>query len=238
MNMEACMIRIRKAESRGRTHLDWLDSWHSFSFGHYYDRAYMGLGALRVINDDVIAPGAGFPRHGHENMEIVTYVLEGALEHRDSLGNSGVIRAGDVQRMRAGTGIEHSEYNASATEAVHMLQIWIRPDENGLEPGYEQISLGPALKAGRFHLIASATPQAGAVHIHQDAAIYAAALKPGESSDLPLAQGRCAYLQVAQGEVRLRDYPLKQGDGAMLIAEPCLHLDSPAGGEVLVFDLA
>lgn len=232
------MIQIRKADSRGHATFDWLDSWHSFSFGRYYHPAHMGFGALRVINEDVIAPGAGFPRHGHENMEIVTYVLEGALQHEDSLGNKGIIRAGDVQRMRAGAGIEHSEYNASATEAVRLLQIWIKPDQNGLEPGYEQISLEPGEKAGRFHLIASPKPQAGAVHIQQDAAIYAAVLKPGESADLALAQGRRAYLQVAQGEVRLRDYPLTQGDGAMLVGEQSLHLDASAAAEVLVFDLA
>lgn len=232
------MIRIRKAESRGHTQLGWLESWHSFSFGHYYDPAFMGYGVLRVLNDDIIVPDAGFSRHGHENMEIVTYVLEGALEHRDSLGNSGVIRASDVQRMRAGPGIEHSKYNASAAEPVHFLQIWIRPNENGLEPGYEQISVTPGEKAGKFHLIAAAKPQLGAVHIHQDAAIYTAALKPGESADLPLAHGRRVYLQVAQGEVRLRNYPLKQGDGAMLMGEESLHLDTVLGGVVLVFDLA
>ena len=232
------MISIRKAGSRGRTQLDWLDSWHSFSFGHYYDRAQMGFGALRVINDDTVAPAGGFPRHGHEDMEIVTYVLEGALEHRDSLGNTGVIRAGDVQRMRAGTGIEHSEYNASATQAVRFLQIWIRPDERGLAPGYEQISLDPAAKAGRFQRIGSAAPLPGAVHIHQDVAIYAAALGAGESAELALADGRRAYVQVARGGVRLRNYPLAQGDGVMLVGEESLHLESATGGEVLVFDLA
>lgn len=232
------MIQIRKADTRGHANFGWLDSWHSFSFGGYYDPAHMGFGALRVINDDVVAPGAGFPRHDHQDMEIVTYVLEGALEHQDSLGNKGLIRAGEVQRMRAGTGIEHSEYNASAAEPVHFLQIWITPDQHGLEPGYEQISLEPGEKANRFHLIASSTPQPGAVHIHQDAAIYAAEFKPGDSAEMPLAQGRRAYLQVAQGEVRLKGYPLKQGDGAMLVGEQSLRLDANVAAEVLVFDLA
>ena len=232
------MINIRKADSRGHANFGWLDSWHSFSFGSYYDPAHMGFGTLRVINDDTVAPGAGFPRHGHEDMEIVTYVLEGALEHQDSLGNKGLIRAGDVQRMRAGTGIEHSEYNASATAPVHFLQIWIRPDENGLQPGYEQISVEPGEKAARFRLLASPKPQPDAVHIHQDAAIYAAAFEPGNSATLPIAPGRRAYLQVARGEVRLKGYPLKHGDGAMLVGEESLHLETASGGEVLVFDLA
>jgi redox-sensitive bicupin YhaK (pirin superfamily) len=238
MNEESGMIGIRKAQTRGHTELDWLDSWHSFSFGHYYDRAYMGFGALRVINEDTVVPGAGFPRHGHEDMEIVTYVLEGVLQHRDSLGNSGVIRAGDVQRMRAGTGLEHSEYNASAVEPVHFLQIWIKPDEHGLAPGYEQVSPDPASKPGHFRVIASATPRPGAVHIHQDATIYAAALNPGESAQLPLRQGRRAYLQVVRGELRLGNYALEQGDGVVLVGEESLRLETAAGGEMLVFDLA
>lgn len=232
------MIQVRKAETRGHANFGWLDSWHTFSFGQYYDPAHMGVGALRVINDDTVAPGQGFARHGHEDMEIVTYVLAGALEHRDSLGNTGVIRAGDVQRMRAGTGIEHSEYNASTTEPVHFLQIWIRPDTNGLEPGYEQITIDPATKAGQFRLIAAGEPQPGAVHIHQDAAIHAVVLKAGESAELPIPPGRRAYLQVASGAVLLKDFPLGQGDGALLTHESNVHLGTTAGGEALLFILA
>ncbi|MGA7180952.1 MAG: pirin family protein [Thiobacillaceae bacterium] len=231
------MIQVRKAEIRGHANFGWLDSWHTFSFGQYHEPARMGVGALRVINDDTVAPGKGFPRHGHEDMEIVTYVLEGAREHQDSLGNKGKIRAGEVQRMRAGTGIEHSEYNASDIAPVHFLQIWICPDQRGLEPGYEQSSVAPNLMAGRFHLIASSRPRPDAVHIHQDAAIYAAILKAGESSDLPIPADRRAYLQLASGEAVIGNYPLRQGDGAALVDERNLHLDTATGAEVLVFVL-
>lgn len=231
------MITVRPAQTRGHANFGWLDTWHTFSFGQYYDPQYLGFGALRVINDDRIAAGAGFPMHGHEDMEIVTYVMEGALEHRDSLGNHGVIEAGEVQRMRAGTGIRHSEYNASASEGIHLLQIWILPDEKGLEPGYRQIRLDPQGRAGRFQLIASQDGRDGSVDIHQDAAIYAARLDAGDSIMFAVTAGRRAYLQVATGNLSMNGYPLKEGDGAAITGEDQLNLTTGHSAEILLFDL-
>jgi redox-sensitive bicupin YhaK (pirin superfamily) len=237
------MMQVRKADTRGHARFDWLDSWHSFSFGHYYDPAHMGFGALRVINDDLIAPGSGFPMHGHQDMEIVTYVLDGALEHRDSLGNHGLIAAGDVQRMRAGRGIRHSEYNASDTAPVRLLQIWLQPDCANLAPGYEQVHIDTADKTGRFRRIASPEPGVGAVHIHQDAHLHAAVLPPGTTASVTLAPGRRTYLQVARGAVDIANYPLKQGDAVKITGETQISVtgrDSADGqpAEVLLFDLA
>ncbi len=231
------MITIRPAQTRGHANFGWLDTWHTFSFGQYYDPQYLGFGSLRVINDDRIAAGAGFPMHGHEDMEIVTYVMEGALEHRDSLGNQGVIEAGEVQRMRAGTGIRHSEHNASATDGIHLLQIWIVPDQKGLEPGYRQIRLDPQGRAGRFQLIASPDGREGSVDIHQDASIYAARFNPGDSITFPVSAGRQAYLQVATGQVALNGYPLREGDGAAITEEDRLSLTTEHSAEILLFDL-
>lgn len=231
------MITIRSAETRGHASFGWLDTWHTFSFGQYYDPKHMGFGALRVINDDRIAPGTGFPMHGHEDMEIVTYVMEGALEHRDSLGNQGVIRAGEVQRMRAGTGIRHSEYNASATEGIHLLQIWVLPDQKGLEPGYKQIRLDQEGRSGRYQLIASPDGREGSVDIHQDMSIYAARLAPDQAIFHAVAPGRRAWLQVASGSLSLNGYPLNEGDGAAITGETNLTLNAAQPAEVLLFDL-
>jgi quercetin 2,3-dioxygenase len=231
------MIQVRKAQTRGHANFGWLDTWHTFSFGQYYDPQYMGFGALRVINDDRIAPGTGFPMHGHEDMEIITYVMEGALEHRDSLDNQGVIRAGEVQRMRAGTGIRHSERNASATGWTHLLQIWIMPDQKGLEPGYRQIKLDPQGRAGRLQLIASPDGRDGSVDIHQNASIYAAQLRPGDIITWPVAKEQRAYLQVASGSLTLNDYPFAEGDGAAVSGEAMLKLTAQQPAEILLFEL-
>jgi len=231
------MIEIRKSRERGHANHGWLDSYHTFSFADYHDPRWMGFGPLRVINDDRIAPGGGFPTHSHRDMEIVTYVLAGALEHKDSLGNGGVIVPGEVQRMRAGRGIAHSEFNASDTVPVHLLQIWIEPDAQGLEPGYEQKAFAPAELSGRLHVVASSDGRAGSVTIHQDAAIYAARLAEGERAMLTLAHGRRAWLHVATGRVQLNGYPLEAGDSAALVQETEVMLDGLEAAEVLLFDL-
>lgn len=231
------MIQVRKADTRGHAQHGWLDSWHTFSFANYYDSAHMGYSVLRVINDDNIAPAAGFPTHAHQDMEIVTYVLEGALEHRDSLGNGGVIRPGDVQRMSAGTGIRHSEFNASQTEPARLLQIWLLPQKTGVTPSYEQTRFDPVQLQGRFRVVASPDGRDGSVHINQDALLYAAKLGQGETARLALAAGRRAYLQVAQGEVELKGYPLQRGDGAEISEETEIVLTGIHAAEVLVFDL-
>ena len=232
------MIEVRKSASRGHARHGWLDSWHSFSFADYYDPARMGYGALRVINEDRIAPGAGFPTHGHQDMEIVTWMLSGALEHKDSLGSGGIIRPGEVQRMSAGTGIRHSEFNASTQEEAHLLQIWLLPREKSLPPGYEQKRIAAEEMQGRFRVIASSDGRDGSVIIHQDAAIHAARLESGETADLALAPGRRAYVQVARGTVELKGYPLHQGDAALLQHEEHISLNALDAAEVLLFDLA
>jgi redox-sensitive bicupin YhaK (pirin superfamily) len=232
------MITVRRSEDRGQTALDWLDSRHSFSFGDYYDPAHMGFGALRVINDDRIAPKSGFGAHPHRDMEIVTYVLDGALEHRDSLGNGSSITAGEVQRMTAGTGIRHSEYNGSPVEPVHLLQIWILPEKRGLVPGYEQRRFSPEEKRGRLRLIASRDGRDGSVTIHQDVDLYAGLLDLGDRVTHVLRPGRRAWVQVARGEMRLGDRLLRPGDGAAIQAEAAVDLTATQPAEVLVFDLA
>jgi len=231
------MIQVRKADTRGHAQHGWLDSWHTFSFANYYDPAHMGYSVLRVINDDVIAPGAGFPMHAHQDMEIVTYVLEGALEHRDSLGNGGIIRPGDVQRMSAGTGIRHSEFNPSQTEPARLLQIWLLPQTTGVTPSYEQARFDPAQLQGCFRVVASPDGRDGSVHINQDTLLYAAKLDQGETAHLTLAPGRRAYLQVAQGAVELQGYPLQRGDGAAISQETEIVVTGIHAAEVLVFDL-
>ena len=198
----------------------------------------MGFGPLRVINEDRIAPGAGFPTHRHQDMEIVTWVLAGALEHKDSLGNGGVIRPGEVQRMRAGHGIAHSEYNASATEPVHLLQIWIEPDAYGLEPGYEQIAFAPASLQGRLRLIASNDGREGSVTIHQDAAIHAGRLAAGDRVSLELALGRRAWLHIATGRIKVQGYPLGAGDAVAIRFESGIDIEALEASELVVFDLA
>ncbi len=232
------MIALRPARDRGQTELDWLDSRHTFSFGDYYDPAHMGFRALRVINDDRVAPGRGFGTHPHRDMEIVTYVLAGALEHEDSLGTGSVIRPGDVQRMTAGTGILHSEYNPSPAEPVHLLQIWLLPERRGLAPGYEQKHFALEERRGRLRLVAAPDGRDGSVVIRQDAELYAAVLQDGERVRHRLRPGRYAWVQVATGDVTLNGRPLAAGDGAAVSGEEGLELTAPRAAEVLVFDLA
>jgi redox-sensitive bicupin YhaK (pirin superfamily) len=231
------MIRVRKAEQRGATRLSWLDSRHTFSFGEYYDPAEMGFSVLRVINEDRVAPGGGFPSHGHRDMEIVTYVLEGALEHRDNLGNHSVIPAGDVQRMTAGTGIVHSEFNPSQTEPVHFLQIWILPAQTGLKPGYEQKTLEKNPPRGNWGLIVSDGSHDGALAINQDARLYFANFDAGQNAAAPIQAGRSAYIHVARGTIKAGDVTLTQGDGARVSDQSRLEVNAAAESQVLVFDL-
>jgi len=230
------MLQLRKAEDRGHANHGWLDSWHTFSFADYHDPRHMGFSALRVINEDRVQPGAGFPTHGHRDMEIISYVLEGALEHQDSLGNGSVIRPGDVQRMSAGTGVRHSEFNASKTEAVHFLQIWLLPKSNGIAPGYEQKHFAPEEIDNRLRLVASPDGRDCSVTIHQDASVYAARLNGNEVTHA-LAPGRRAWLQVARSAVKLNGTTLQAGDGAGIENEPTLRLVAEGSAEVLLFDL-
>ncbi len=230
------MIVKRPGEERGRTRISWLDSRHSFSFGEYHDPRHTGFSVLRVINEDWVAPAGGFATHGHRDMEIVTYVIEGALEHKDSLGNGSVIRPGEVQRMSAGTGIRHSEFNPSRTEGVHLLQIWILPDRQGLEPGYEQNMISPAARNGRFLPIAGPGEDA-VVRIHQNARILAAEVPPGIAVTHDLAAGRRAWVQVARGSVELNGALTVAGDGAAITGEDRVELIGVESAEVLLFDL-
>ena len=232
------MITIRPAGERGHTDFRWLDSWHTFSFGEYMDYDHMGFHSLRVINDDKVAPGGGFPTHPHRDMEIVTWVLSGALEHKDSLGTGSVIRPGDLQRMTAGTGILHSEFNASKEEPVHLLQIWIFPEKRGLTPSYAQTSFPAADRKGQLKLVASRDGRDGSVSFHADASLYAAALEPGQKVAHALAPGRAAWVQVATGAVTLNGKKLVAGDGAAVENESTLELVGVEDGETLVFDLA
>jgi quercetin 2,3-dioxygenase len=231
------MITVRPGSKRGSSKFDWLDSRHTFSFGDYYDPQHMGFSDLRVINEDRVAPGAGFPTHSHRDMEIITYVLEGALAHKDSTGASSVIRVGDVQRMSAGTGISHSEYNASPTEPVHFLQIWIIPNEAGLKPGYEQCSFDLEKKSGSWVLVASSDARDGALKIHQDAELSLAVLPKGKKLNYTLAAGREAWVQVGRGEVRLNGSLLEAGDGAAISSEQAVDLTGNDQSEILLFDL-
>jgi quercetin 2,3-dioxygenase len=232
------MITIRPAQARGAANLGWLDSRHTFSFGEYYDPNHMGFATLRVINEDKVIPGKGFPTHGHRDMEIITYVLEGALEHKDSIGTGSIIRPGDVQRMSAGTGIRHSEFNASSTELVHLLQIWMLPDQMGIEPSYEQKTFTDAEKRGTLRLVGSRDGRDRSITIHQNVDLYAAVLENGETVNHPLAEGRVAWLQVARGEVQLNDLTLAAGDGAAIAQESGLRLQAIAPAEILLFDMA
>ncbi len=232
------MITIRHRDERGGVNTGWLNSQHSFSFGHYHDPAHMGFRALRVINEDRVIPGAGFPTHGHADMEIVSYVLDGALEHKDSIGTGSVIRPGEVQRMSAGRGIRHSEYNASSSKPAHFLQIWILPESRGLTPGYEQSVYEEAEKRGTLRLVGSRDGRDGSVTIHQDVDLYAALLTGAEGATLPLRPGRHAWVQVARGQVHVNGIVLKEGDGAAFSDEAAVILDQADEAEVLVFDLA
>jgi quercetin 2,3-dioxygenase len=235
---EAKMIAVRKAEERGHSNHGWLDSYHTFSFADYYDPEHMGFAALRVINEDRVAPGAGFGTHGHRDMEIISYVLEGALEHKDSMGNGSVIRPGEVQRMSAGTGVMHSEHNASDREQVHFLQIWIQPKFTGIRPGYEQKAFSDAEKRGRLRLVASPDGREGSVTIHQDAFVYSGLLAKGESVGHTLAPGRKGYVHLAKGTARLNGERLAAGDGAGVTGAGPLTLSTDDAAEILVFDLA
>jgi quercetin 2,3-dioxygenase len=231
-------LTLRKSDERGRANFGWLDSRHSFSFGHYHDARHMGFGPLRVINDDRVAPGGGFPPHPHSDMEIISYVLDGALEHRDSLGTGSVIRPGDVQRMSAGTGIRHSEFNASQTEPVHFLQIWIIPERRGLPAGYEQKAFASADKRGRLRLVGSRDGRDGSVTIHRDVDLYATLLSGADAVTHELRPGREAWVQVARGKVALNGAPLAAGDGVAIEDAGQLRLDNADDAEVLLFDMA
>ncbi|GAA5175235.1 pirin family protein [Niveibacterium umoris] len=231
------MIQIRPAAARGHANHGWLDSHHTFSFADYYDPQQMGWSVLRVINDDRVAPGMGFGTHGHRDMEIVSYVLDGTLQHRDSMGNGTLIEPGDVQRMSAGRGVMHSEFNPSQREPVHFLQIWILPAERGIDPGYEQIRFSADDKRGRFRLVASPDGREGSVTLHQDATIHAGLFDQGETAEVKLGADRLAYLHVARGSVRLNGVPLGAGDGARIRDETLLTVDGVEQGEVLLFDL-
>lgn len=232
------MITLRPSHQRGNTKLEWLDSRHSFSFGDYYDPQHMGFRHLRVINEDRVQPGAGFPTHSHREMEIVTYVLEGALAHKDSTGTSAIIRTGDVQRMSAGTGISHSEYNPSQTEPVHFFQIWVVPAESGLPPSYEQRSFQPENNSGRWVLVAAPDRRDGAVKIHQDCELRLAVLPQDGRLTYELKPGRHAWLQVAYGTMKLNGVTLKAGDGAAVSQEEILEIAALEQVHLLLFDLA
>ena len=232
------MLTIRRSDERGKTKIGWLDSRHSFSFGDYYDPANDSFGPLRVINEDWIAGGAGFPPHPHRDMEIVTYIIEGAISHKDSTGGGGTIRPGEIQRMSAGSGIVHAEFNASPTQTCHLLQIWIMPSKRGIAPGYEQKAIDAAAVKNHFARIAAPEPQANEVRLVQDAEIWATRLDTDIEAIHTLAPGRRAWLQVARGEVSLDGETLKAGDAAAITDQDRIAIRSHADSEVLLFDLA
>jgi redox-sensitive bicupin YhaK (pirin superfamily) len=235
------MIKVRKANERGHARHGWLDSYHTFSFADYYDPAHMGFRALRVINEDRVVGGEGFERHSHRDMEIISYVLEGGLEHRDSMGTGAVIRPDDVQRMSAGTGVTHSEFNASPSDLVHFLQIWILPDKRGIPPGYEQKTFSRAEKAGQLRLVASpdgGNGSDGSVTIHADARMYAGLFDAGQTAEHALADGRHAWVHVVRGTARVNGTELSAGDAVALSAEHQVRIEGIDASEVIVFDLA
>jgi redox-sensitive bicupin YhaK (pirin superfamily) len=232
------MIQLRRAPERGHLNFGWLDTYHTFSFGEYHDPRYMGFRSLRVINEDLVSPGSGFPTHPHRDMEILTYILEGSLEHKDSMGNGAVIRPGEVQRMTAGTGVTHSEFNPSKTDPVRLLQIWILPDKKGLKPGYEQTSFLEAMKTGKPVLVASPDGAEGSVTLHQDARVWAAKLKRGQKHSRSLEGGRHGWIQVARGSLKLNAIPLQTSDAAAVTDVPRIDLEAAEDCEFLLFDLA
>ncbi|MGL5805523.1 MAG: pirin family protein [Xenococcaceae cyanobacterium] len=240
------MLTIRPAGDRGHAYHGWLDSYHTFSFANYYDPKHMGFRDLRVINEDRVAPGMGFGRHSHRDMEIITFVLEGAVEHKDSIGNIGTIKPGEVQRMSAGTGIQHSEYNPSDRDFTHLLQIWILPDRQGIEPSYEQVAFPLKERLGKLRLIASPDGRDGAVTIHQNVELYTAVLEPGNEVSYVLKPDRHAWLQVTKGEVTVNSHNLKAGDGVAICRRQCyaialekeLTAIANTEAEILLFDLA
>jgi redox-sensitive bicupin YhaK (pirin superfamily) len=231
------MLQIRRSAERGHADHGWLDSWHTFSFADYFDQAWVEYGPLRVINDDRVAPGEGFGKHGHRDMEILTYILSGELEHRDSMGNGSVIHVGDVQRMSAGTGVTHSEFNPSRSNPVHFLQIWIQPEAEGLPPAYQQKHFDAAEKRGRLRLIASRGADDGSLAIRQDVRVYAGLFDGAESADFMLAAGRRMWLQVADGVLAAGNTRLVAGDGAYTSGPASLNLHGGIDAEVLLFDL-
>lgn len=232
------MMTIRHASERGHADHGWLDSHHTFSFADYYDPNAMGFRALRVINEDRVQPGRGFGTHPHRDMEIISYVLEGGLAHKDSMGTGSVIQPGEVQRMSAGTGVTHSEMNASRETSVHFLQIWLIPERRGIAPSYEQKAYAPAEKDGKLRIVASPDGRDGSVVIHTDAALYAGLFDHGQSAELAIPKGRHAWVQVARGKVRVNGKDLGPGDGAALSDESAVAIEGVEKGEVLVFDLA
>ena len=232
------MMKVRKANERGHAEHGWLDSYHTFSFADYYDPAHMGFRALRVINEDRVTPGQGFGKHSHRDMEIISYVLEGALEHKDSMGTGAVIRPGDVQRMSAGTGVTHSEFNASRTEGVHFLQIWLMPDQRNIAPSYEQKTFTREDKAGRLRLVASPDGRDGSVTIHTDATLWAGVFDAGGTAEKVIAPGRHAWAHVVRGKVRINGNELAAGDALAMSGEPLIRIEGLDAAELLVFDLA
>ena len=232
------MINIRRSDERGGGDFGWLNTRHTFSFDSYYDPRFMGFRSLRVINEDFVAPASGFPTHPHRDMEIITYILEGQIEHRDSLGTGSIILPGDGQRMTAGRGIRHSEFNPSKTDRVHLLQIWILPEKKGLEPSYEQKSFPESEKQGKLRLIASQDGKDGSVKINQDAQLYVSLLAPGQAVNHEFIGQRYGWLQVAKGAIELNGLPLKQGDGAAISEEKMVEIKGAQDAEILLFDLA
>ena len=231
------MLQVRKSHERGRADHGWLRSQHSFSFADYFDVNHVGFGPLRVINEDQVQAGRGFGAHGHRDMEIISYVLDGALEHKDSMGNGSVLRYGDVQRMSAGSGVVHSEYNHSRSDLVHFLQIWIQPNVKGIAPGYEEKHFDTTAKQGRLRLIASADGRDGSVLIHQDASLYASLLDGADQVTHPLASGRIAYVHVVRGQVTVNGIALSTGDALKLSEEQAVTLAQGNAAEILLFDL-
>ena len=232
------MITIRKSEERGHFNLGWLDTYHTFAFDQYYDPAHRHWRTLRVINEDRVAPGQGFPTHSHRDMEIITYILSGALEHRDSMGNGSVIRPGDVQRMSAGSGVSHSEFNPSPSEACHLLQIWILPNARNLPPSYEQRFFNEADRKGKLRLIASTDGREGSVTIHQDASVFVSLMESAQTLVHKITEDRHAWLQIARGNVSLNEGEFKQGDGAAISNESELRITAREKAEIVLFDLA
>jgi redox-sensitive bicupin YhaK (pirin superfamily) len=232
------MITLRRSKERGHFNHGWLNTYHTFSFDQYYDPRYLGFRSLRVINEDFVAPGRGFPTHGHRDMEIITYILEGALKHEDSMGNGSVIRPGDVQRMSAGTGVRHSEQNASTGESVHLLQIWILPNADSLTPGYEQKYFSADERLNNLRLIASGDGRDGTVTVHQDVHVFASLLEVGQEVSREMDSTRYAWIQVARGSIEVNGETAAQGDGLVVVAESNLRITASESSEVILFDLA
>ena len=232
------MLTIRRSGERGHFNHGWLNTYHTFSFDQYYDPRYMGFRSLRVINEDFVAPGRGFPTHGHRDMEIITYILEGALKHEDSMGNGSVIRPGDVQRMTAGTGVRHSEKNASDGDRVHLLQIWILPNAENLAPGYEQKAFSEEERRGQMRLIASGDARDDSVHLNQDVSLFASILDEGQEVEREMDSKRYGWIQVARGSITVNGEKAEQGDGVVVVGESSLKIKAQEPAEILLFDLA